>query len=229
MNGLLFDHEMNTLRHALAMIVLVLTTANSSHAQKSSSYVIVPGLGITNVVALGMSIKGINTMNRDLYYFTDRKWMFWKQPTWQTGVIPSFGISFSGPFNNSGIVDDATVSFYVGPSSRTSLRRFEGSLSCGISFSNTSIVSKEMLTHEFGVPKEQFLMGTKIAGITLPESHCVVIPDLGMEKLYYPQRGISFDLQSNRVIRVTIFPTNWVEPSGRGYGSPGAGEPYPHR
>jgi len=97
--------------HILALIGIVLLSVVGCSSPKHvnpESLVIVPGLGISNVVALGMTVGEMRRINPDFKYDTGpirMPWqdeyigrLPWQKPIWHGGNIPSVGAYFAGTY-----------------------------------------------------------------------------------------------------------------------------------
>jgi len=195
------------LKQSLMVIALLAVCGCAEPSPDSSALVITPGVGISNIVALGMPFADVRGRLKAKYY-SNPPWRPWRKPYTRQGVASSLGIYFDAPYRDGGAVQ--YISFYVCPSTNRHEERFQGSLSCGMSFSSTLPLGRDVVLREFGELEETVIVGpgSKPCGVTIGINHAVVCSNLNWERIYYPSNGISFDLdlKEAKVKSVNVFP-----------------------
>jgi hypothetical protein len=181
--------------------------------ESNASLTVVPGLGIKNVLEIGMKLSDIRKANPDI--LIDREV---GDDEVRRAIVPSLGASLSSS------AKDATVSrlyfivdmrTYVSNSLPVGFQIFRGSLSCGLSFSEVG-VRREQVTGVFGVPSNtvdqssiplnQRRDGEEKLGRFLNKGESVSWRSAKeVELLIYPAQGIVFKLIHNIVYAFDIF------------------------
>ena len=215
---------------SLSAVALCLVTGACSRPSysDSSGLVIVPGVGISNVVALGMTRTEIQRTTRDLVIQRLPKvrmpWVDvspeglsrlpWQKPERYWARVPSLGAVFDGAWGEVSV--GSYIKFRVSAQTNATERdakRFCGTLSCGLSFADGKNVTREDVTRFFGEPTE-YLQTTVTDGTPPHMGSCMKsgtsfslkASKSNIEFLYYPAQGIQFLVEEDFVARVAVFP-----------------------
>jgi hypothetical protein len=188
--------------------------------------IIVPGLGISNVVASGMTLAKIVRATGDAVVTkipeeirmpwdnSDAgrlKRLPWERQDYFRASIPSLGVHFSGPYRGMNQPYYGHIDFDIVPDTNSLGPAFAGALSCGLSFAGNSKVTRKDVVDVFGAPEKQVHLGGPELLRLLEEVASLSVCCPGKdgrdgELLYYPAEGIMFDLQDDVVVRVGVHP-----------------------
>ena len=215
---------MNSRRYSW-LLVFLLAGCHTQKYSDSTGMLIVPGLGISNVVAVGMTPSEMNSHVTDLQYqVRPNRWIPSKEPKWHTASIPSLGIVWSGPYTGMHAPYFGYINFYVAPNTNMGIAPFRGYLSSGLDFSTTNAITLSEVTRLYGEPrKTASLDATFIEMLATGVSICVLAPDKKTKLLYYPADGIMFDFKEDILTRVAVYPKRIVEQAGPAYPPQGVG------
>jgi hypothetical protein len=180
--------------------------------------VLVPGVGVPGRAEIGMTIDEFKRYNRDIEIMWSAETELWKEQGW-TGTeysarIPSLRTHFWAPDNKYGV---GSLYFDVVPCGTNLV--FSGEME-GIHFSPEHNVTRDQIVSAFGVPVHQIANlpdGRPPKGLMTNLTAHIQAGEIvswntqrGTETLYYPS-GVTFNLKSNRVIRIVITPRKDVE------------------
>ena len=208
------QHIMNTLQSAFFISVFVTMCGCSRPVYNDSSgLTITPGVGISNIVEIGMSRSAIINATRDLVPTSSQNK--------DRYYIPSLGLVVF--LDADGIVYkiDAVVdlSRHHETSPTRILTPFCGKLS-GLSF-HKSHVNRAAVVRLLGypsyftnydkqMPREERERTIKCTNRILAKGQSVSIQEGDTEALCYPQNGISVDLDNDRISNVRVLQTNSI-------------------
>jgi hypothetical protein len=159
---------------------------------------IVPGRGILNELEVGMSLEQISK-NRPDFIVAAKRAKPGAEPFGFSGAIAALGIYVN-------VVDVkapvGTIDFIVDP--KSSSNRFYGSLN-GFSFARGHRVVRSEIVDKFGTPSRFSLAETEIARKRLLAGQDVALTTgSDSEMLYYPGKGVMFDVRDGVVVRLSI-------------------------
>ena len=219
---------MNARLYACLLAFIFAGCTNQKYSD-SSDMLIVPGLGISNVVAVGMTPAEMNSHMTDLQYqVRPSRWIPSRKPKWQTAVIPSLGIVWGGPYAGMHTPYYGFINFHVVADTNMGLRPFRGALSSGIDFSTTNTITPSEVINCYGDPSNTVPFDSNaLAMLAKGQSIRTLFPETMTELLYYPADGIMFDFRKGILIRVAVYPKRMVEQSVPGYPPQGVGSPEP--
>ena len=186
----------------------------------TSSLVITPGMGISNVLAVGMNRKDIASVVPDLSVISSPNvrmpWaentgqrLPWQSPDRYEGRSAMLGARFHGDWDPSTPID-GFIEFYVRPPKEDPDFCFTGSLASGLIFGRNVRVHRDDVIQYFGDPMvsadpqvTNFLLywssGTSYSVTNSMQDGST------SELLYYPTNGIMFRLEGDEVVRVSVF------------------------
>jgi hypothetical protein len=200
---------MNTgIKSATQLLLLCIIAAGCSQPKisKSVPYVICPGYGISNYVAIGMTRARIKSFAKDMVVINKDN-----PDITYVGIIPSVGAKFAGKNNNP----IGSIEFCVQSSSNYPDFKFNGVLACGLSFDSGSIVNRENIVKIYGEPdgvSDTGTGGADVAYLRSGKSYSMKCP-YNRELLVYQRNGITFDLTKDVVTRIIVTPP-WTEATG---------------
>lgn len=155
---------------SLLLFLAAVGCSRPQHSEIASLPVIVPGFGISNILARGMTLDEIKS--RTDAVFTDQPdGGYWCD-------VPSLGASFQGSWEQEKL--RGGILFYVIPHSNAPAVSFTGSLSCGLSFAKDQKVTRSDVVRVFGLPEKR-LDGD------------ITAKEMGMA-YHYGKQGVSFSL-----------------------------------
>lgn len=207
-----------------AVIILLLAGISGCNPQprveNKTNLVLLPGIGITNVLAFGMSASEIKRAHPDakLFYYPEAAWfrktgiysrLPWQPPERFTGFIPSLKARFEGGYGQ-GI--GGGISFETGFASEMTSTNPAVVLNTGAGFSNLCGILRDDIIKWYGMPQEWIDMGctnqrswTSFATSGSPYGVRSRLLDGGVTELfYYPNPGVMFDVENDRVCRLVI-------------------------
>jgi hypothetical protein len=165
---------------------------------------IVPGVGITNVVAIGMTLKEIKSRADDLHLTVDD---YMGNKKWFHAEIPSLGVSFGNEYKGKKEPYFGWIDFHVASDNNKGQTSFRGALSNGPSFAKSGGVSRADILAHFGVPRETL---SSICSKEMPrfmvEGTPFALVSANVDILYYTAEGIMFDFKDGRLVRVAVCP-----------------------
>lgn len=208
------------LRVWLLWIVLLLAGCGGK-TPDPSTVVVVPGLGISNVADITMSLNGIRKEVGDLEIESDPKAGFpwqkdilgerrrlpWEKPLYYLGVSSSLGLTVSATNRNIAVQE---MNFWCGPDGMAGANAvFTGRISGGLSFANGRKVTRSEVVAVFGEPSRsegdsRDALRQVHAGKSV--SHKSRTAGNSIEILFYPTNGINFILQNDVVTSFEICP-----------------------
>jgi hypothetical protein len=195
---------------SLTLVLFCIVACSQSKNDDKPIYVLTSGIGISNVVALGMTRAQVVRANKDFTLTSgsrererDRK-----SPSYVARVpaLDAYLTFKKGLFRKRDRL--ISIDFYISPTGG-----FTGSLSCGLSFAEHREIRREDVVRVFGEPLEQLTLGSTNytartqSYIDSPISHSVLCPmkdGSKKELLYYPTNGILFDLREDSVTRISV-------------------------
>lgn len=197
----------NRIARGVGLVCVLLAGCQSRSKLDSSRLTITPGIGISNIVELGMSMEQIGQRTRDLKI--EKAVLV---PVDVSVVsVPSLGAHWEQLSE-----DERLVGVYFDIASFGPGRpRFRGKILGGISFVDGEAVTREMITGVWGSPDHSILwsqpasqeqirdMTSWSASGTSYVVQFVSHPET--EVLFYPAEGMSLTLESNNVTMVNIF------------------------
>lgn len=208
---------------SICVISIVATGCSQPGIENPSECVLVPGVGISNRVQVGMTLEEIRRANRDMVLELEseahglsesteqasRSRWSWQRPTrYYNARIPSLGAYFGGLYTTKE-VRVYSIDFYTSSSNGV----FVGSLPGGITFSQGLPVRRGDIVRVFGEPHESVELGRLARMVETGSSFSVQCPN-GSELLYYMTNGVLFDLRTNTVTRVTVFKARGKDSKG---------------
>jgi len=155
---------------------------------------LVPGVGVVGYCEVDMRVKEVKRNCLDVRLISgpdcNKKYMY---------EIPDWGIWFTARRGKP--IGGLTIEVV---SSTKSIHPFRGSVDGGVSFSSGA-VGRESVIKVFGPP---VLFGTNSFAVFPDPTDAVSIcfPELSLERLYYPDRGIGFMLKTNIIETIYIAP-----------------------
>jgi len=177
-----------------------------------------PGVGISNVCELGMTVKEVRTATSDLqtYGINDREW-FWKQ----------FGASRFALMQSLGAIAPVepdrkirVITFYVVPyDSDISVpgliitNPFRGKVGDKLSF-NGGPVSRSQVESGFGAVEKTVTNLSDGVELAKRGTPFLFRSTSGNEKIYYRHKGIDFEIVSNCVTSFSIYGASGTNPQG---------------
>jgi hypothetical protein len=187
---------------ACAGVAGLLVSCSRPKVTDSSSLTIVPGLGVTNVVAVGMTLSEIADRTADFQISTTR------EPRWFKARIPSLGVSLGGPYRGKRRPYYGFINFHIVPWPEEFDPRFTGSLLGGLSFAEAGSVTRDDLVGIFGTTEKTVLPvnSTNIFRFMQDGTSFSLLAAEQGEVLYYPAQGIMFKVHNGLVTRVAVYP-----------------------
>ena len=195
------------------LLVLLLTGCNTQKYSDSTGMLIVPGFGISNVIAVGMTPSEMNSHVTDLQYrVRPNRWIPSKEPKWQTAIIPSLGIVWGGPYDGMHTPYYGFINFHIAADTNMGLRPFRGAIFSGIDFSATNAITPSDVINRYGDPFDTIPFDSNaLAMLVKGRSIRTVFSNDMTELLYYPADGIMFDFRKGILTRVAVYPKRMVE------------------
>jgi hypothetical protein len=183
-------------------IVSLLGACSQPGVATPSSLTIVPGAGVSNVVALGMTLREVAHRTKDYEMSTTHN------PDWFGARIQSLGISLGGPYRGKNAPYYGFINFHVVPSAGEPQGTFTGYVEGGISFADTAHVRRDDIVSTFGSPQESITSAgsTNAFRFLLDGISYSMLGSNHTEVIYYPADGIMFEVQTGLVIRVAVYP-----------------------
>jgi len=205
------------------MVALVVVGCSKPKHKSSESLVITPGVGISNIVALGMSASDIGSSVVDMTYTVEpirwpwqENWgsghAFWEKPDWQNILIPSLGVQWGGAYVGKRKPCYSFINFHTVAEGYKNSQPFRGSLSCGIDLSETNEITPSLVIQNFGEPSKTIPLDSNV-WVMLVEgiSFRIVTPEHESELLYYPADGIMFDFREGSLTRLAVYPKSMTQ------------------
>ena len=186
---------------ASAAAMALLGACAQPMARDSSSLTIVPGVGVSNLVAIGMTLAEMKAQTGDMAITTTR------EPRWFGAQIPSLGVSLDGPYCGKQAPYNGFINFYLVPPTSSSLARFAGRIG-STSLGETGVVARSDIIATFGVPRQSFLPAnaTNMSSYMVEGISFSLLANEQVEVMYYPAQGIMFDVRNGLVTRVAVYP-----------------------
>jgi hypothetical protein len=187
------------------LLYLLASTLECFSASKDhAAPIVVLGIGITNQIEIGMTLKQVKRKSPNVIVTTEYErstgiWRFWpwKHAVGHVATVPALGATFRTASFTSPITE---VDFLVLPS--LSSNRFNGLVSCGLSFGQGKPVLREDVVRVMGQPLS---LGTNSLFLFLRTGKTFSWrPDANTEMIYYPQVGAAFRLLTNIVETVRV-------------------------
>lgn len=200
-----------------AFVCILLTGHGCVHNLDNSKLTITPGVGISNILELGMTIKEVDRATGDLTFNKLEAFSrFLSQNIWIVRV-PSLGATWSQKSETARV---EFIYFYVNSKmireapDISSLSRFRGKMSGGLSFEKDGGVTKADVIKVLGEPKHTILPSDPddmISEWTKVGEPFVCQNDPDTEAIFYPGQGVCLTLHGNRVVAVEIYKKVSVE------------------
>jgi hypothetical protein len=205
--------QMKKMTHITVLAACLLAVGCSRPVRTDPAVMVIhPGVGVSNVVAIGMTVADMHRASPDLEHEREPTRFPWEKPNWHGGRIPSIGAQFSGSYTGQGKPYQGFINFHiVAPSNEPSFQ-FQGSLAPGLSFADGQTVRRPEVVDTFGSPEKTIdqsqatnMIPYMMAGIDFAML-CPTKDGSRTELLYYPTQGVMFDLKNDTVTRVAVFP-----------------------
>ena len=166
----------------------------------SSSLVIVPGLGVSNVVAVGMSLAEMQARTGDM------RISIRADPDWFAAQIPTLGVSLDGPYRGKRRPYYGFINFHVASTNNETSGRFNGALLSGASLAAVGGLSRGAIVGAFGETAEVVRPATSTNMFRFMHGGISFSLLVKGEVMYYPAQGVMFDIQDGVVTRVAVYP-----------------------
>jgi hypothetical protein len=162
--------------------------------------VVVPGLGVSNVVAVGMSLAEMKARTGDM------RMSIRTDPDWFAAQIPSLGVSLDGPYRGKRRPYFGFINFHVTSTNNETSGTFNGALLSGGSLSAVGGLSRDAIVAAFGETAEVVRPATTTNMHRFMQDGTSFSLLVKGEVMYYPSHGIMFDIQDGVVRRVAVYP-----------------------